>query len=488
MATPATQFPAGTLLDAMGNPMATGVPSSLYSRPRSPNGAYLPDGYGPTTIIIESGGGRVELTEDDRQRTISYADIYATQVAIATVVNKLVRQISTIPLKVYQRPARNGSQNGKPKHPEEITDPNHSLVSLLHHPAPGFGAVSLKEWIALPLFVHGGGVVAKFRGNGYAEVPTEIIPLDWRFLHAWARIGTPVLMWASVQTGVMKWIAPSEVVYTAWSSPAGSNGAWLCTSPLQQLGVTIKIDEAAQRYAAAHFRNAARPGGVITLPPTANVQQNPEMVDRLQAKADESYAGVDKAFKIAVLGGGAEWKPWGQTAEEAQLTATRAWDWSEIRDLYDLPPTGDTNNPEADAQLYKTTLRPHFDMIADRLNAQLVYPEPAWRDEQVFVKFDMSEALWGDPLVLSDKMVAETLAGLRTVDEARVPLGLQPKGGKSDMLLSDLDALPGGNNPGGDGASGSADGAGGAGGGPPPPTPEQKAMAEARTIAAINKV
>jgi phage portal protein BeeE len=186
---------------------------------------------------------------------------------------------------------------------------------------------------------------------------------------------------------------------------------------------------------------------------------------------------VDKAFKIAVLGGGAEWKPWGQTAEEAQLTATRAWDWAEIRDLYDLPPTGDTNNPEADAQLYKTTLRPHFDMIADRYNAQLVHPEREWCDAGLFVKFDMSEALWGDPLVLSDKMVAEVLSELRTVDEARVPLGLQPRGGNADKLpseLTDPTTVP----PGGSTMPGGA----------PPLSPEDQATKEARMISAINKV
>ena len=470
MATPATQYPAGVLLDATGNPMS-GSMSAAWQRQQAPDGSYVQDGYGPTTIIIESGGGRIELTEDDRRRMISYAELYATQAAIGTVVNKLVRQISTIPLKVYQRAKNAASQNGKPKHPEEILDPDHSLVSLLHHPAPGYGAVSLKEWISLPLFVHGGGVIAKFRGNGYAEVPTEIIPLDWRFLQAWARIGTPVLMWASVQTGVLKWIAPSEVVYTAWSSPAGSNGAWLCTSPLQQLGITLKIDEAAQQLAASYFRNGARLSGVLTVPPTVDVRQTPEVLDRLEAKLEDMHSGVSKAFKVAVIGGGTTWTPVGQTAAEAQLIQTRAWDLNEVRDLYDLPPRGDTNNPEADAQLYKTTLRPTFDMIADRLNAQLVYPEPEWRDALLFLKFDMSEALWGDPLVLSDKMVAETLAGLRSVDEARVPLGLQPRGGASDQLLSDKDAAAPPMGPGG-----------------VPESPEQEATTEARTISAINKV
>lgn len=447
----APQYPVGTLLDAYGNPFQTSVPAAMFQTPVAPPGAFLPAGYGPTTIIVESGDGRVELTDrDNARRTISYADIYATQPAIGTVVNKLVRQISTLPLKVYQHPKFNASQNGKKKHPEEVGNPDHPLVKLLHEPAPGYDMVSLLEWITMPLYVHGNSLVGKFRAGGYGTPPTHLIPLDWRFLQAWARIGQPVMLWATVQTGVMKWIAPSETIYTAWTSPAGTNGAWLGTSPLHQLGVTIAIDEAAQSYARNHFKNAARPGGIITLPPSANVQKNEQLSDRLQKKADEMYAGVDKAFKVAVLGGGAEWKPWGQTADEAQLTETRQWDRAEIRDLFDLPPDGDTMAPERDAQLYKTTLRKELVMIAARLNAQLVRPEPEWINERLFVKIDLTEALWGDPLVLSDKMAQEVSVGLRTRNEGRKALGLDPhKNPFADELIVDansegvLGTLPG---------------------------------------------
>ena len=58
MATPAKQqqFSPGVLLDATGNPMYGTVPASLWQRQQAPNGSYLQDGYGPTTIILESGG------------------------------------------------------------------------------------------------------------------------------------------------------------------------------------------------------------------------------------------------------------------------------------------------------------------------------------------------------------------------------------------------------------------------------------------------
>lgn len=429
------QYPVGTLLDSSGNPFSNHLPDLYNQRPPSPPGATLDNGYGPTTIIVESGAGRIELTESrNATRTISYADIYATQPAVGAAVNKLYRAIATLPLKVYERPARGKSQNGKAMHPEDVSeDPDNTLAQLIHCPAPGYGEVSLKEWLCLPYLVHGNSLVAKFRGNGYGSPPTTILPLDWRFLQAWARIGAPVLVWATVQTGVMRWIAPSETIYTAWTSPAGSNGAWLGTSPLQQLGVTIKIDEAAQRFAASSLRNGARPSGIVTLPPPPlgpNIEQAPEATTVLQKALAGSYAGVDEAMKIAVLGGGAEWHEWGANAQEAQLIETRQWDRDEILMMYDVlgqlrtNSDGGTNLPEEDARLFRTVLPPHLVMMADRLNAQLVRPEPEWAN--FFVKYHLDEAVWSDPALLSDKMVNEVNAGLRTRQEGRKPLGLPP--------------------------------------------------------------
>jgi HK97 family phage portal protein len=474
----AEQYPAGVLLDAWSKPFSQQMPTE---RPPTPAGAMLPMPYQPTTIIVEAGGGRVALTESDSAaRTISYADIYATQPAVAWAVNKLYRNIATLPLKVYRHAPGNRTVNGKPAFPEEVIDPSNSLVSLLSKPAPGHGPVSLKEWVVLPYFVHGNSLIAKFRGNGDGTAPTELLPLDWRFLQAWARIGQPVLVWATVQTGQLKYILPSETVFTAWTSPAGANGAFLGTSPLQQLGTTIKIDEAAQRFAAASFKNAGRPSGAIILPPEVDVRRNPEITTTVRKQVETIYGGVDNAMRIAVLGGGATWVPWSAGTVEAQLVATRQWDYDEVAMVYDLyNDKGSTNIPETDARFFKTVARTHLVMIADRLQAQLVDPEPEWVDDRLFVKFDIAEHIIGDPLVFSDKMTAETLAGIRSVDEARVPLGLPPRGGVSDILLSDTYA-GGGTGPGG---AGGAPGPAGA----PGPT-EKDAEQEARVISAVRRV
>lgn len=419
----------GVLLDASGQPLNT-------SRPGAFGG---PADYQPTTVIVQGGGQQVTLTPSEgRQRTISYSDIYETQPAVGAAVNKLVRQIATVPLKVYQRPKNGKTVNGRAPFPEEVWD--HPLVDLLNKPAPGHGPVSLKEWLTMPTFVHGNSLVAKYRANGPNTPPTECIPLEWRYLQAWARIGEPVLVWATVQTGAMKWILPSETIHVSWAAPSG----WLGVSPLRQLGVTVRLEEAAQRYASASFANGARPSGAIVLPSGVDPKKAPELMDRIQARVEEVHGGVDQAFKVAVLGGGADWRPMSFTAVEAGLEDSRQRNLAEVGMVYDLPPRALGAAPESgtaeedNAYLFKVVLRPHFAMIADRLQAQLVDPEPEWAKDNLFLGFDLTEQLAGDPVQLSANMVAEASAGLRTANEARVVLGLAPSDDPAADQLSYL--------------------------------------------------
>ena len=278
-----TQYPAGMLLDATGVPFAAQIPQAFTAPSALPGANYT----APTTIIVEPGGGRITLTESDNaERSISYADIYASQPAVGAVVNKLYRTIATLPLKVYQWPVGDRSVNGKPAHPEEVHDPANTLVALLNNPAPGYGAVSLKEWLALPYFVHGNSLVAKYRGNGALEAPTEIIPLDWRFIQAWARIGQPVLVWGTIQTGLLKWIAPRETIYTAWTSPAGSNGAWL----EEEIGCDVIVVEqrpGTMCAAAEAFMEALRAG---TLEHTGDVALKRHALNAVSQMAPDGRA------------------------------------------------------------------------------------------------------------------------------------------------------------------------------------------------------
>jgi phage portal protein BeeE len=205
-------------------------------------------------ISISSGARNVELAEKDGVRqVVSLEQIYRSQPMISGLVNKLYRQISTLPIKALSL----NSQN----EPEAVPR-DHGLPTLLRSPAPRKGAVDLQEWISRGLFIHGNSLLAKWRGDGKDRPPTGLLPLRWPYVSAYAHLGGPVEWWGTTQVGDWKWLPVEESLHFAWGSDLGDIGV----SPLEQLGVMLELDDASQRFQIASLKNGSRPSGAISLP------------------------------------------------------------------------------------------------------------------------------------------------------------------------------------------------------------------------------
>lgn len=385
----------------------------------SPFGQTIPAG----AQTRRADTGLVVLADGvEGRRTISHAEIYETQQNVAAVVNKLVRAVSTVPLRTYRRLGSGGA--------EPVEDPAHPLVRLLRNPAPRKGEVALKQWMMLPGAVHGNAILAKFRPDGPESLPTGLLPLDWRYMSAWARPGLPVEWWETIQLGTPKWIDAGGVVHLAWeSATAGDIGV----SPLKQLGTTLKLEDAAQRFSSSSFNNAARPSGAIVLPAEADLDETErkEMREDIQLM----HGGVDRAFRVALLSGGADWKPMSFNASEAQLLESRRHNREDVCVVYDVKPpaigimddANYSNLVEVHRDFYVTSgAAPWLGLIADTLNVQLVEPEPAWREEGLFVAFDLTEVLKGDPKTFAESQKLEIESGTLTPHEGRRRQGRTP--------------------------------------------------------------
>jgi hypothetical protein len=69
-------------------------------------------------------------------------------------------------------------------------------------------------------------------------------------------------------------------------------------------------------------------------------------------------------------------------------------------------------------------LPPWATLVVETLEAQLLDPEPAWMDR--VIRFDFSDKLRGEPREHAEKLKIEVEAGLRTRNEGRYELGLEP--------------------------------------------------------------
>jgi HK97 family phage portal protein len=384
-------------------------------------GELIKPGAGPYQVTAEGrvslstnsvplavyGAGRTSLLGG---MTVSYADLYRTQPWIYVTVNKLARAIARLPLKVYEADG-DGARRRVREGP---------LHDLLENPAPRCGPVQLKQWLAMPVLLHGNAVLGLYRPDGPGGPPARCWPLDWRFLEAWqGQQAGPIDAWATTEFGERVWIDVEDTLHISWEAPNGRLGV----SPLQALGVTVGLEDAAQRYQGASFTNAARPSGAVVLPKDAHLDADERAELRTDIRA--MHEGIDNAFRVALLTGGADWKAMSFSAAEAELIDQRKLNREEAAAVYDIPPPligildkATYSNIETQHRMFYTdVLGPWLTLIEESLQAQLIDPEPAFAGQ--FVEFDLNEVLRGDPVQRANALQTQVESGLLTINEGR---------------------------------------------------------------------
>lgn len=358
----------------------------------------------------------------------SFEGIYRSQPVVAGVVDKLARRIATLPFDAYRR---------LPNQARELVAGD-ALDSLLKHPMPRRGTVHLNAHIAQSLLIHGNALVAKVRGADRAAPPEMLWPLDWSKVSAYGD-GT-IEWWSTTQFGgAERFIAASDVMHFAWPGPDGSP---IGVSPLEKLGVTVRLDDALMRHQIALSKNGDRPSMAVTVD-ADNAKL--EHLDYVKQRVEAMHKGPDNAGKTIFLGSNVKVAPISLSPVEVQLTQQRQTNREEIGAVYDLsgPLMNDlryssfANVTELLRSLYRDVLPPWLALIQTTYQAQLLDPEPAWLDR--FTEFDLTDKLKGDPVELATSLKMQVEAGLLTRNEARRILNLPPMDDPSaDQLTANV--------------------------------------------------
>lgn len=353
----------------------------------------------------------------------SYESLYRRQPVIAAVVDKLARRIATLPFGAFKLLA-NGAR-------ELVV--GDSLDSLIRRPMPRVSTVALNHHIAQSLLVHGNAVVAKLRGGDREAPPVMLWPLDWAQMGAYGPVGGRIEMWSTTQfDGVERGIAIEDTIHFAWGSPSGSE---IGVSPLEKLGVTIRLEDAAQRHQTSMFKNGVRPSLAVSLD-----IENPknEVLEYARARVEAMHKGMDQAGRTWFMGAGVKLQPLSMTPVEVELIEQRKLSREEVGMVYDLagPLMNDlshatlANVAEYQRAMYRDVIPPWTELLVQTYQAQLLDLEPAWVDK--VVRFDFTDKLKGDPKQLAETLKIEVEAGLRSRNEARMILGLAPIGDPND--------------------------------------------------------
>lgn len=393
-------------------------------------GSYFSDPYGQP-VPISSGSTTIDLI--DEGETVSFADAAESHPVVFAVINKLLRELATLDIGIFQRQRdQDGRLNGR-----ETRVYGTTLEALLREPAPRLGLVDLLQWTFRPVLVEGNALVGKFRPDGSGTTPAALVPLDWRYLSAFARVGGQVEHWVSLQAGTPRILDPTEVVHAAWQAPSSTA---LGVSPLRPLADTVSVEDASRRFQRSSLRNGARPLGALVTDAKLEEPHKKALSDA----ANRNHRGVDQAFKIAILDGGLKWQPMSFSAADAQLDATRARSREEVCVAYDVrwsqmadPPSGATIDPGGLARDLHRTLRPWTKLVESVWQRQLIDREPEWADEDLTVRFLFTELLRGSPQEAANRETHLFTSGLTARDEGREALGYPPIGREQDKTPMD---------------------------------------------------
>lgn len=339
---------------------------------------------------------------------VGYETLYRTQPWVYIVVNKLARGIARLPWGAFDI-----SEEGNAER-----DLAGQLDALLNHPYPRGSAFKLKEFIVSQMAIHGNALVVKWRPRA-GQAPEEIWPVDWRWIEPVRSEGEPIAYYR-FNGGERSFLA-DDCVHFQWYGTAGAG-----VSPLEPLRKTLQTEDAAARYGIANFTNAVRPSGALIHP----ARMRKEQEEALQARIDAMHAGVDNSFRMLLLSGGMDWKPFGYPASDSELINTRKLTREEVAAVYDIPPPAIgildhatfSNVSEQHRMLYQDTYGPWLENISDTMDVQLVLPETVWTGQEV--RFDLNEMLKGSPQERAAAYAQFRISSVYTANELRRMEGL----------------------------------------------------------------
>ena len=398
--------------------------------------------YDTTGAAVEIAPGRGDLRKSSQpysirrdtgqlnligRHSVSYAQLFAKQPWVAAAVMRMLTWAVRVPLKVYRR--EDNGDTRKQLEPEE-----HPLARIVKRPWLGYenGAASparLVQCLLGPVLVHGNTVVQVETKGGEEYLK----PLDWRcMVPLGTTSGEELVGWRYEREGETKYEIPLDrALHLAWWSPLGPLGV----SPLEQLGVTISIEDAAQRYQQSLFGRGARPPSAIETS-TEFIQlergERQALIDGLREDVDELYAGPDAAGRPAILPPGLQWKGIGHTAVEAELIDQRKVAREEVAAVYQIPPpmmgildNATYSNIETQKEMsYTDCLGPPMVLIEQTMTAMLA--RDLYNEDDVYLEFDFGPVLRGDRMKEITAFRNGIMSGIYTPNEARRGLNLRP--------------------------------------------------------------
>lgn len=244
-----------------------------------------------------------------------------TYSAVFAAVRVLAESVASLPWILY---ARDGEGRRR------ATD--HPLYEVIHtRPNDRMTAMELYEVMMTHLCLWGNAYCEIERTRGGRVVALwPLIPSRVTVRSEWMD-GVEVLMYDYVMpSGGTVTLPQWDVLHVRGLGTDGYRGL----SPIGLMRQTIGLGLAAQEFGSRFFSNGARPSVLLEHPG----HLSDGAVARLRRQFEESYSGLERAHRVAILEEGMRPHTIGIPPDDAQFLETRRFQVEEIARIYRVPP------------------------------------------------------------------------------------------------------------------------------------------------------
>lgn len=358
------------------------------------------------------------------QNFARFSDIYKSNPYVHASVNVIANSLARLPLKVYQRGARGTRVEIHRAPPGSVgrLSLGQELAALIARPTRGMSAQAWIKRIVIDKLVFGNSLV--LAGNGSSAVPTELAHVNWRTVEVKTGDTVPILYYVVNGTEEPRKVFPLDAIHFGYGTDIDSPFG---VSPLTGLRHTVKLHDAVTRHLVKYYENAARPSGILRLPPAAG--SNEKILKQTQQIVEEMYSSPENAGRVLVTSG--EWQALANDPKSAQIVELINLSREEILAVFQVPApiigllqrAIQSNAAVMNHQFIRNTCGPIAAEIENDLNAQLVFDRPNLERAGFEVAFDMSAALRPDLTELAT--VLEKTRHALTPNEQRAMLGYE---------------------------------------------------------------
>lgn len=357
----------------------------------------------------------------------------AMQISAVYACVKLISQtIATLPLDVRMR-------TGSDSDNLSVLARDHRLYSVLHdRPNADMTTVSfLTAMMACVLLWGNGYALIDRRADGSVISLTPLLPMYLSI----TRQSDGSLLYHYARGPVREDFTEDRIFHLKYFTLDGYTGL----SPVYQGRESLAIVQAAEKSAAAFFKNSMRPSLVLTAPNYLSPTQR----ERFGQSFMEEFTGYINAGKVPVIEGGWKIDQISMNPEDAQLLATRAFGIEEVCRWYGVSPvmighmektTAWGTGLEQMNQWFLTYgLRPLLASFEQEAQRSLLTPVD--RAIGFFVEFNVEGLLRTDSEKRANSFKVLREAGAYSANEIRAEYNLGPLPG-GDQLIAQSGAMP----------------------------------------------